>query len=76
MNAMKVVTGVLLLGGVVASAQTPPRRVIDFESDKVGQAPAGFTFALRASCGGAIYIVDANNYYIVRANALEGNVVL
>jgi hypothetical protein len=138
MNAMKVVTGVLLLGGVVASAQTPPRRVIDFESDKVGQAPAGFTFALTGSGRPGAWTIrtdeasaerrnvlaqmdadstsyrfplavwndvsaadvdlsvrfrpvsgrvdqaaglvwryrDADNYYIVRANALEGNVVL
>ena len=135
---MKAVTGVLLLCSVVASAQTPQRRVIDFESDKASQAPAGFTFGLTGSGSPGVWTVrtdeasadrgnvvaqtdadstsyrfplavwndvsaadvdlsvrfrpvsgrvdqaaglvwryrDANNYYIVRANALEGNVVL
>ena len=120
------------------AAQTPPRRVIDFESDKPGQAPAAFTFALTGSGRPGAWSVrrddasperghvlaqtdadatsyrfpvaifndvtaadvdvsvrfrpvsgrvdqaagivwryrDENNYYIVRANALEGNVVL
>ncbi len=38
---MKFTLGLLLLSTAFA-AQTPSRRVIDFESDKVGQAPAGF----------------------------------
>jgi len=134
---MKFILGLLLLSTVVA-AQTSARRVIDFESDKVGQAPAMFSFALTGSGRPGVWVVrkdeaavdrgnvlaqtdadstsyrfpvavfndvktkdvdvsvrfrpvsggvdqaaglvwryqDANNYYIVRANALEGNVVL
>jgi hypothetical protein len=133
------VTGVILLFlGAAIAAQAPSRRVIDFESDKPGQAPAGFVFALTGSGRPGAWSVrgddaspergnvlaqtdadstsyrfplavfndittsdvdisvrfrpvtgrvdqaaglvwryrDANNYYIVRANALEGNVVL
>ena len=134
---MKYTLGLLMLSAALA-AQTPSRRVIDFESDKVGQAPAGFSFALTGSGRPGVWVVrkdegaadrgnvlaqtdadrtssrfpvavfndvtardvdisvrfrpvsggvdqaaglvwryrDANNYYIVRANALEGNVVL
>jgi hypothetical protein len=134
---MRIVLLFLFLGAIGA-AQTPPRRVIDFESDKVGQAPAGFSYALTGSGRPGAWSVrrddaspergnvlaqadadatsyrfpiavvedvsaadvdvsvrfrpvagrvdqaaglvwryrDANNYYIVRANALEGNVVL
>jgi hypothetical protein len=134
---MKFTLGLLLLSTAVAS-QTSSRRVIDFESDKVGQAPAGFSFELTGSGRPGVWVVrkdeaaadrgnvlaqtdadrtsyrfpiavfndvtardvdisvrfrpvsggvdqaaglvwryrDANNYYIVRANALEGNVVL
>ena len=136
---MKATSGFLLLMTVAVAAQTPPpRRVIDFESDKPGQAPGGFAFALTGSgrpgawsvrkddaspergnvlaqtdadstsyrfpvavlndivstdvevsvrfrpmsgrvdqAAGVVWRYrDANNYYIVRANALEGNVVL
>ena len=135
---MKVICGLLLLMSVALAAQTPPRRVIDFESDSPGQAPAGFTFGLTGSGRPGAWSVrkddaspergnvlaqtdadstsyrfpvavfndvtatdvdisvrfrpvtgrvdqaaglvwryrDANNYYIVRANALEENVVL
>jgi hypothetical protein len=134
---MRITLGLLLLSAAFA-AQTPARRVIDFESDKVGQAPAMFAFALTGSGRTGVWVVqkddaakergnvlaqtdadrtsyrfpvavlsdvsakdldisvrfrpvsggvdqaaglvwryqDANNYYIVRANALEGNVVL
>jgi hypothetical protein len=134
---MKFTLGLLLLSTAVAS-QTSSRRVIDFESDEVGQAPAGFSFELTGSGRPGVWVVrrdeaaadrgnvlaqtdadrtsyrfpiavfndvtardvdisvrfrpvsggvdqaaglvwryrDANNYYIVRANALEGNVVL
>ena len=134
---MKFTIGLLLLSAALA-AQTSPRRVIDFESDKVGQPPAMFSFALTGSGRPGVWVVrkdeaasergnvlaqtdadrtsyrfpvavfndvttrdvdisvrfrpvsgdvdqaaglvwryqDANNYYIVRANALEGNVVL
>lgn len=134
---MKFTMAFLLLSTALA-AQTPSRRVIDFESDKVGQAPAAFAFALTGSGRPGVWSVrkdeaapdrgnvlaqadadhtsyrfpvavfndvtakdvdisvrfrpvsggvdqaagvvwryqDANNYYIVRANALEGNVVL
>jgi hypothetical protein len=135
---MKVISGLLLLMSAAMTAQAPSRRVIDFESDKAGQAPAGFVFALTGSgrpgawsvrrddaspergnvlaqtdadstsyrfpvavlnditaadvdvsmrfrpvsgrvdqAAGVVWRYrDANNYYIVRANALEGNVVL
>ena len=135
--SMKFILGLLLLS-VTLGAQAPSRRVIDFESDKVGQAPAAFSFGLTGSGRPGVWIVrkdeavpdrgnvlaqtdadrtsyrfpvavfnditatdvdvsvrfrpvsggvdqaaglvwrfrDANNYYIVRANALEGNVVL
>jgi len=134
---MKITLGLLLLSAALA-AQTSTRRLIDFESDKVGQAPAMFSFALTGSGRPGVWVVrkddvaadrgnvlaqtdadrtsyrfpvavfndvttkdadisvrfrpvsgggdqaaglvwryqDANNYYIVRANALEGNVVL
>ena len=134
---MKLTLGLLLLSAALA-AQTPMRRVIDFESDKVGPAPAMFSFALTGSGRPGVWVVrkdetapergnvlaqtdadrtsyrfpvavfndvtakdvdisvrfrpvsggvdqaaglvwryqDANNYYIVRANALESNVVL
>jgi len=134
---MKVPLVLLLLSATLA-AQTPSRRVIDFESDKVGQVPALFSFALTGSGRTGVWLVkrddasaergnvlaqtdadrtsyrfpvavfndvttkdvdisvrfrpvnggvdqaaglvwryqDANNYYLVRANALEGNVVL
>ena len=134
---MKIVL-LLLLSTVVVAAQTSSRRVIDFEFDKAGTAPAGFTFGLTGSGRPGAWSVrkddasvdrgnvlaqtdadstsyrfpvavveditstdvdlsvrfrpvsggvdqaaglvwryrDANNYYIVRANALEGNVVL
>jgi hypothetical protein len=134
---MKFTLGLLLLSAALA-AQTSARRVIDFESDKVEQAPAMFSFALTGSGRPGVWVVrkedaasdrgnvlaqtdadrasyrfpvavfndvtakdvdvsvrfrpvsggvdqaagivwryqDANNYYIVRANALEGNVVL
>lgn len=134
---MKFMVGVLVLSAALA-AQTPARRVIDFESDKAGQPPASFSFALTGSGRPGVWVVrkddavpdrgnvlaqtdadrtsfrfpvavfndvtardvdisvrfrpisgrvdqaaglmwryqDANNYYIVRANALEGNVVL
>jgi hypothetical protein len=39
----------ILLSGVVLGAQTPSRRVIEFESEKAGQAPSGFVFALTGS---------------------------
>lgn len=134
---MKYTLGLLLVSATLA-AQNPSRRVIDFESDSVGQPPAGFSFALTGSGRQGVWVVrkddaaaergnvlaqtdadrtsyrfplavfndvatkdvdisvrfrpvsggvdqaaglvwryqDANNYYIVRANALEGNVVL
>jgi hypothetical protein len=134
---MKLTLGLMLLSAALA-AQAPMRRVIDFESDKVGQPPAMFSFALTGSGRPGVWVVrkdeaaadrgnvlaqtdadrtsyrfpvavfndvtakdvdisvrfrpvsggvdqaaglvwryqDANNYYIVRANALEGNVVL
>ena len=134
---MKVTLLVVLLTTAL-SAQTPSRRVIDFESDKAGQAPAAFSFGLTGNGRQGVWVVrkdeaaadrgnvlaqtdndrtsyrfpiavyndvtakdvdisvrfrpvsggvdqaagliwryqDANNYYIVRANALEGNVVL
>jgi hypothetical protein len=134
---MKLTFGLLFLSAALA-AQTPARRVIDFESDNVGQGPAGFSFALTGSGRPGGWVVrkdegapekgnvlaqtdadrtsyrfpvavfndvtakdvdisvrfrpvsggvdqaaglvwryqDANNYYIVRANALESNVVL
>lgn len=135
---MKAISVFLLLTSVATAAQTPSRRVIDFESDTPGQAPAGFTFGLTGSGKPGAWSVrkddalpergnvlaqtdadstsyrfpigvfndvtaadvdisvrfrpvtgrvdqaaglvwryrDANNYYIVRANALEENVVL
>src|SRR5918994_7342922 len=134
---MKFTLALMLLSAALA-AQTSARRVIDFESDKVGQAPAALSFALTGSGRQGVWVVrkdeaaadrgnilaqtdadrtsyrfpvavfnevttkdvdisvrfrpvsggvdqaaglvwryqDANNYYIVRANALEGNVVL
>src|SRR5688572_2313507 len=134
---MKVTLGLLLFTAMLA-AQTSPRRVIDFESDKAGQAPAEFTVALTGGGQPGVWVVrkddsasergnvvaqtdtdrtsyrfplaifndvtakdvdisvrfrpvsggvdqaaglvwryqDANNYYIVRANPLESNVVL
>ncbi len=78
----------------VVSAQTT---TIDFNNDKVGEAPSGFSTALtgrgrpgkwvtvkfkpisgRGDQGAGIVwrYRDKDNYYIVRANALEGNVVL
>lgn len=134
---MKFTLGFLLFS-VALTAQIPSRRVIDFESDKVGQPPASFSSALTGSGRPGVWVVrkdesapergnvlaqtdadrtsyrfpvtvfndvtskdvdlsvrfrpvsggvdqaaglvwryqDANNYYIVRANALEGNVVL
>lgn len=133
---MKFTLSVLLVSATLA-AQTS-RRVIDFESDTVGQPPASFLLALTGSGRPGVWTVrkdeaapdrgnvlaqtdadrtsyrfpvavfnditatdvdvsvrfrpvsggvdqaaglvwryqDANNYYIVRANALEGNVVL
>ena len=135
---MKAIVGMLVVLSASAAAQAPSRRVIDFESDKSGQAPAGFVFALTGSgrpgvwsvrkddaspergnvlaqtdadatsyrfplailndvtaadvdvsirfrpvagrvdqAGGIVWRYrDANNYYLVRANALESNVVL
>jgi hypothetical protein len=135
---MKYILGLLLIWTAAVAAQTAARRVIDFESDKVEQAPGGFSFALTGSGRPGVWVVrkddaapergnvlaqidadrtsyrfpvavfndvtaadvdisirfrpvsgsgdqaagivwryqDANNYYIVRANALEGNVVL
>ena len=135
---MKTISVFVLLTSVAIAAQTPSRRVIDFESDTSGQAPAAFTFGLTGSGRPGAWSVrkddaspergnvlaqsdadstsyrfpvavfndvtaadvdisvrfrpitgrvdqaaglvwryrDANNYYIVRANALEGNVVL
>ena len=135
---MKAISVFLLLTSVATAAQTPSRRVIDFESETSGQAPAGFTFGLTGSGRPGAWSVrkddaspergnvlaqtdadstsyrfpvavfddvtatdvdisvrfrpvtgrvdqaaglvwryrDANNYYIVRANALEENVVL
>ena len=132
------VTLVLLLLTATLAAQTPSRRVLDFESDKAGQVPGLFSFALTGSGRPGVWLVkkdeasadrgnvlaqtdadrtsyrfpvavfndvttkdvdisvrfkpvsggvdqagglvwryrDANNYYLVRANALEGNVVL
>jgi hypothetical protein len=134
---MKAGLLVLLLSTVLV-AQSATRRVIDFESDKQGQAPSSFTTSLTGSGRPGVWIVrrderapergnvlaqtdadrtsyrfpaavyadlttkdvdisvrfrpvsgsvdqaaglvwryqDANNYYIVRANALEGNVVV
>ena len=134
---MKVTLGLIVMSAAL-SAQIPSRRVIDFESDKPGQAPASFSFALTGSGRPGVWVVrrdeaapergnvlaqtdadrtsyrfpiavfndvtakdvdlavsfrpvsggvdqaaglvwryqDANNYYIVRANALEGNAVL
>ena len=121
-----------------ASAQGPARRVVDFEKDRAGQQPAGFTFGLTGRGRAGVWSIrqddaatgrgnvlaqtdadstsyrfpiaifndvtaadvdlsvrfrplsgrvdqaaglvwryrDADNYYIVRANALESNVVL
>jgi hypothetical protein len=135
---MKRFAGLLLLLSAAVTAQTPSRRVIDFESDKAGRAPGGFLFGLTGAGRPGAWSVrrddaspergnvlaqtdadstsyrfpvavfndvstadldmsvrfrpvsgrvdqaaglvwryrDANNYYIVRANALEGNVVL
>ena len=134
---MRFTLSVLLLSTALA-AQTHARRVIDFESDRIGQAPAMFSFDLTGSGRTGVWVVqndegaaerghvlaqtdadrtgyrfpvavlndvttkdvdisvrfrpvsggvdqaaglvwryqDANNYYIVRANALESNVVL
>ena len=134
---MKALSGMLLLLSAAVAAQSQPRRMIDFESDKPGQTPAGFVFALTGSGRPGAWTVrrddaapdrgnvlaqtdadstsyrfpvavvndvtaadvdisvrfrpvtgrvdqaagvvwryrDAHNYYIVRANALEGNVV-
>lgn len=134
---MKFAFGLLVLSAALA-AQTSARRVIDFDSDTVGQPPAMFSFGLTGSGRPGVWVVrkeestpdrgnvlaqtdadrtsyrfpiavlndvsaqdvdisvrfrplsgrvdqaaglvwryqDANNYYIVRANALEGNVVL
>lgn len=134
---MKIATWMLIFTAAVA-AQTPQRRVIDFESDTLGQPPASFSTALTGSGRPGVWVVrkdeaaadrgnvlaqtdddrtsyrfpvavfndvttkdvdisvrfkpvsgrvdqgaglvwryqDANNYYVVRANALEGNVVL
>jgi hypothetical protein len=135
---MKAIVALSLLLSASIAAQAPSRRVMDFESDKPGQAPAGFVFALTGSGRPGAWSVrnddaspergnvlaqsdadatsyrfplaiyndvttgdvdvsvrfrpvagrvdqaagivwryrDANNYYIVRANALESNVVL
>jgi hypothetical protein len=43
---MHLRVAMILLLGVSVTAQAPSRRVIDFEADKAGQAPAGFVFAL------------------------------
>ena len=137
-DLVKSSLAMLLLLSAALAAQTPPRRVIDFESDPPGQAPPGFVFALTGSGRSGAWSIrrddaspergnvlaqtdadstsyrfplavfndvtaadvdisvrfrpvagrvdqaaglvwryrDANNYYIVRANALEGNVVL
>ena len=134
---MKFTLSLLVLSAALV-AQTSARHVIDFESDKVGQAPAAFSFGLTGNGRQGVWVVrkdeaaaerghvlaqtdadrtsyrfpvavfndvttkdvdisvrfrpvsggvdqaaglvwryqDANNYYIVRANALEGNVVL
>ena len=134
---MKYALALLFVSATLA-AQTPSRRVIDFESDSVGQPPSGFSFALTGGGRPGVWVVrkedraadrgnvlaqtdadgtsyrfpiavfnevttrdvdisvrfrpvsgrvdqaaglvwryqDANNYYIVRANALESNVVL
>ena len=135
---MTKILGMMMLLTAIAGAQGQGRRVIDFESDRVGQPPASFSFALTGSGKPGVWIVkkdegapergnvlaqtdpdgtsyrfpvavfnevtakdvdlsvrfrpisgrgdqgaglvwryqDANNYYIVRANTLEGNVVL
>ena len=135
---MRWLCGILIVASATLAAQTAPKRVIDFESDKAGQAPSGFAFALTGSGRPGAWSVrrddaspergnvlaqtdadatnyrfplaivndvttgdvdlsvrfrpmtgrvdqaaglvwryrDANNYYLVRANALEGNVVL
>lgn len=131
-------TALLILLTVTAMAQTGSRRIIDFASDRSGEPPAGFSFALTGSGRPGVWSVrkddvgveranvlaqtdadttsyrfplalfddistidvdlsvrfrpvsgkvdqaaglvwryrDHNNYYVVRANALEGNVVL
>jgi hypothetical protein len=135
---MKRVAGIVMLLTVTVGTQAPARRVINFESDRLGQPPGSFTFALTGGGKPGVWVVkkdetsadrgnvvaqtdadstsyrfplaiyndvtakdvdlsvrfrpisgrgdqgaglvwryvDANNYYIVRANALEGNVVL
>jgi hypothetical protein len=135
---MKPMLVLLAIAAASLSAQTVSKRIIDFESDHAGQAPAAFTYALTGNGRPGVWTVkkddaagshgnvlaqtdtdstsyrfpvavlndisatdvdmsvrfrpvsgrvdqaagliwryrDANNYYLVRANALEGNVVL
>src|SRR5438034_523376 len=67
----------VLLVTIEVSAQTT---TIDFNDEKVGEAPTGFSTALTGKGDQGAGIVwryqNKDNYYIVRANALEGNVVL
>ena len=135
---MKSIFLVLTIAAASLGAQSVSKRVVDFESDHVGQAPAAFTFALTGTGRSGAWMIkkddspegrgnvlaqtdtdstsyrfplavlsdistadvdmsvrfrpvsgrvdqaagliwryrDASNYYLVRANALEGNVVL
>src|SRR5215218_5520417 len=66
---MKVTLLVVLLTTAL-SAQTPSRRVIDFESDKAGQAPAAFSFGLTGNGRQGVWVVRKDEAAADRANVL------
>jgi hypothetical protein len=60
----------VLLLSVAVTAQTPSRRVVDFESDKVGSAPARFSFALTGSGRPGVWSVRKDDASPERGNVL------
>src|SRR5687768_7365291 len=67
---MEKTMGLLFFFAATAIAQTLTRRVIDFESDRVGQTPAGFTVALTGSGRAGVWQIKKDENAPERGNVL------
>src|SRR5687768_13192649 len=66
---MKFTLSLLVLSAALV-AQTSARHVIDFESDKVGQAPAAFSFGLTGNGRQGVWVVRKDEAAAERGHVL------